>query len=52
MKIDGVLQELDKADHCVRKTKFLQQPSKKKDCPAKIHIRHIVKFPEYKVHFA
>ena len=28
----------------------LVQPTKKKDCPAKLRIRHIIKFPDFKVY--
>ena len=36
-------------DHCFRQNKFLVQETKKMDCPAAIHVQHIVKYPDVKV---
>lgn len=37
--------------HFSKKRRNLAQDTKKMDCPAAIHIKKIVKFPEYKVSF-
>ena len=36
-------------DHCFRQNKFLVQETKKMNCPAAIHVQHIVKYPDVKV---
>ncbi|XP_065641332.1 calcium-responsive transcription factor [Hydra vulgaris] len=37
-------------DHSCRKHKNIVQVTKKFDCPAKVHIKEILKFPEFKVY--
>ncbi|CAH3022467.1 unnamed protein product [Porites evermanni] len=37
-------------DHCYKRKQTYTQVSKKKNCPAAIHIQQIAKFPNFKVH--
>ena len=37
-------------DHDFTRKRRLVQPTKKKDCQAKLRIRHIIKVPDFKVY--
>ncbi|XP_076036372.1 uncharacterized protein LOC143022166 isoform X2 [Oratosquilla oratoria] len=45
----GFLTDPNTQQHGTSRTRMRSQHSKKVDCPAAIHIAHIVKFPEFKV---
>ncbi|XP_073678281.1 uncharacterized protein [Garra rufa] len=39
----------DHSDHCYKERRHLLQVSKKLDCPARIYLVHIIRFPDYKI---
>ncbi|XP_021348263.1 uncharacterized protein LOC110447122 [Mizuhopecten yessoensis] len=43
------IQNKGNKDHNFVKKRSLIQPTKKKNCPAKIRIRHVIRFPDFKI---
>ncbi|XP_039658629.1 uncharacterized protein si:dkey-31c13.1 isoform X1 [Perca fluviatilis] len=39
----------DHSDHCYKKRRSILKDSKKLDCPARIYVVHLIRFPDYKI---